>query len=145
MAYGFSTGRYIRVFSFKDGDSGKSGTVAIGISAKNKETGEYESRFSHNFVRICGRAYNKIKAVTMPPKGVRAKILECDVTGKGWDKEEKKVLPYNFVIWDIAFEGDKEFESDYSASHNPAVADNDKPEIIAETETIELDADDLPF
>lgn len=90
-------GGFVRVWAIED--KGRFATGRVSASRKNQDTGEYDTNFQDGYVSFVGSAYNKIKNINIPEKGVTIKIFSCDVTNKY--VQEKQKLYVNYTIFDF--------------------------------------------
>lgn len=81
---GFKQGAFAKVWKVED--KGNYHVAQMSTSKKNKQTDQYETDFSNNFVRLIGTAHTQ--AATLKD-GDRIKIGNCDVSNK-YDKEKQK-------------------------------------------------------
>lgn len=153
---GFRQGAYVRVWNVND--QGKYSTANITVSRKNKETGEYVTEFSNNFVRLVGDAHNQISSLNLPTredfnpsihKGVTLRIGGCDVTTRY--NPETKTSYTNFTIFSfdpVDDNGSK--QNGRSGSHtthqsnSPRTA-NSKQRSAQNEPSFDDDDGDLPF
>lgn len=96
---GFRQGAYAKVWRVED--RGNYSVAQISVSKKNKETGQYETEFQHNFVRLVGTAHDLGKNIEEVQGGTSIKITSCDVTNR-YDKEKQQEY-VNFVIFGFEF------------------------------------------
>lgn len=89
---GFRQDAYAKVW--RKEDKGNYHVVQMSTSKKNKQSGQYETDFSSNFVRFIGTAHEQMKDLD---DGARIKIGNCEVTNK-YDKEAKKEYT-NFLVF----------------------------------------------
>ena len=83
----FGEGNFVKIW--KVVDRGNYSEVSISSNKKNKQTGEYETDFSCNFVRFCGKAHNQ-----RPMEGQKIKLTSCSVTNC-YEKDKQRVYTKN--------------------------------------------------
>lgn len=89
---GFRQDAYAKVWKVEN--KGNYHEVQMSTSKKNKQTDQYETDFSSNFVRFIGTAHEQAKTLS---DGDRIKIGNCETTNK-YDKE-KKVTYTNYLVF----------------------------------------------
>lgn len=92
---GFGQGNFAKVWKVEDG-KGNYSVAQMSTSKKNKTTGEYETDWQNNFVRLVGTANDQAKSFKEKES---VKIGRCDVTNN-YDKE-KKITYTNYVIFNF--------------------------------------------
>lgn len=88
---GFHTGCYATIWSVED--KGNFSKVNLSVSQKNKNTGEYETKFSE-FVNFVGSAHEMAKG--LKPRD-RIKVGDIDATNS-YNKETNRRF-YNFAMF----------------------------------------------
>ncbi len=87
-------GSIVKLWEFED--KGKYSVVSLSQSQKDKQTGNYVTKFSSKFVRFIGAAHDKLKQCS---KGERVKIVNFGVENR-YDKEKNTTFT-NFIVTDI--------------------------------------------
>lgn len=87
-------GCIVKLWEFED--KGKYSMVNLSQSQKDKQTGNYVTKFSSKYVRFIGQAHEKLKQCS---KGDRVRIVDFGVENR-YDKE-KNVTFTNFIVMDI--------------------------------------------
>lgn len=95
---GFKQDAYAKVWKVEN--KGNYHVAQISTSKKNKQTDQYETDFSNNFVRFIGTAHNMAASLK---DGDRIKIGSCEVTNK-YDKE-KNTTYTNYMVYSFEVEG----------------------------------------
>lgn len=93
---GFRKDAYAKVWEIKPNENGKTTSVRLSTSKKNKDTGEYEQDFS-GICFFIGKA--NIKARQQLSVKDRIRLTECDVT-TDYNKETKENKVF-FKVWDF--------------------------------------------
>lgn len=96
---GFRQGTYAKIWRVED--KGNYSIAQVSVSKKNKDSGQYETEFQQNFVRLVGTAHDLGKNIKEVHGGTTIKITSCDVTSR-YDKEKEKEYT-NFVIFGFEF------------------------------------------
>lgn len=122
---GFRSGAYAKVWEIKPSENGKTTTVRLSVSRKNKDTDEYVQEFS-GLCFFIGKA--NIKAREQLSVKDRIQLTECDVT-TDFNKTTKENKVY-FKVWD--------FESPTAGQSTPPPAPQTEPEAAS-------DNGDYPF
>lgn len=118
----FGQGNYATVWSVED--KGNYSIVELSTSAKNRD-GDYETDFSHKFVRFIGKAH---EAASSLQRKDRIKLGGCGVTNFYDKKKDREYV--NFKVFDFETPDDRRRKVE------------DKPKAEAKPER---DDDDLPF
>lgn len=117
---GFHTGAYATIWSVED--KGNYTKVNLSVSQKNKNTGEYETKFS-DFVNFVGAAHANAKE--LKPRD-RIRIGDMDATNS-YNKETNKRY-YNFAVFSFeSADNSSRSSSDSTAitASQPVVTDDD--------------------
>nr|DAP27075.1 MAG TPA: hypothetical protein [Caudoviricetes sp.] len=116
---GFHTGAYATIWSVED--KGNYTKVNLSVSQKNKNTGEYETKFS-DFVNFVGAAHTNAKE--LKPRD-RIRIGDMDATNS-YSKETNKRY-YNFAVFSFESTDNSRGNSDSGAipASQPTVTDDD--------------------
>jgi hypothetical protein len=109
---GFKVGAIATVWKVNEKE--KYSNIQISTSRKDRNTNEYKTDFS-GFVNLVGEAHHKVNQLS---EKTRIKILDCEVTNDGYDKEKKAPTPNRFVIWNFEL-------FNINAKTNKAVEDPD--------------------
>lgn len=96
---GFRQGAYAKIWKVED--KGNYHVAQMSISRKNKDTGNYDTEWQNNFVRLVGTAHQQIKSMDISHN---VKLGACDVTNK-YDAE-KKTTYTNYVVFGFEDAGD---------------------------------------
>lgn len=86
----FGNGAYLTIWEVKENDNYS--IVSVSSSKKNRQTNEYETDFSSNYVRFVGDAH-----LCRPQKGQKIKVVDCGVQNcyvKNGKKESLKNPTY---------------------------------------------------
>lgn len=108
-------GSIVKLWEFED--KGKYSVVSLSQSQKDKQTGNYVTKFSSKFVRFIGAAHDKLKQCS---KGERVKIVNFGVEHR-YDKEKNTTFT-NFIVTDI-----EALETKQPANQTPANEIEDDP------------------
>ena len=108
-------GSIVKLWEFED--KGKYSVVSLSQSQKDKQTGNYVTKFSSKFVRFIGAAHDKLKQCS---KGERVKIVNFGVENR-YDKEKNTTFT-NFIVTDI-----EALEPKQQANQPPANEIEDDP------------------
>lgn len=108
-------GSIVKLWEFED--KGKYSVVNLSQSQKDKQTGNYVTKFSSKFVRFIGAAHDKLKQCS---KGERVKIVNFGVENR-YDKEKNTTFT-NFIVTDI-----EALETKQPANQPPANEIEDDP------------------
>lgn len=130
----FSTGAYLKIWSVVD--KGNFTEVDCSTSVKNKQTGDYETDFSHKFVRFVSNAHKK-----RPQADEKVKVTNCGVQNVYMQNGKKQYLKTPiYLVFDFEREASATAQSGYGYVPS-AYAD-----VNANFEEIPLaDNGDLPF
>jgi hypothetical protein len=95
----FSTGVYFKIWGVVN--KGNYSEVDCSTSAKNRQTGNYETDFSSKFVRFIGNAHKK-----NPTVGERIKVTSCGVQNV-YEKDGQRQYLKNptYIVFDFEREG----------------------------------------
>lgn len=108
-------GSIVKLWEFED--KGKYSVVSLSQSQKDKQTGNYVTKFSSKFVRFIGAAHDKLKQCS---KGERVRIVNFGVENR-YDKEKNTTFT-NFIVTDI-----EALETKQPANQPPANEIEDDP------------------
>ena len=93
----FSTGVYFKIWGVVN--KGNYSEVDCSTSAKNRQTGNYETDFSSKFVRFIGNAHKK-----NPTVGERIKVTSCGVQNV-YEKDGQRQYLKNptYIVFDFEY------------------------------------------
>lgn len=130
-------GGYAKVWEFNDKGNFGNGRVSVAARKDSKDANsELVTQFQDGFVCFSGKAYDRIKSLTIPKEGLSIVILSCDVrTVKKGDK-----MYTNFYIFDFDV-----YESSHSGNAPRSTATSTPARKTPPQSPIIDDTDDLPF
>jgi hypothetical protein len=129
---GFRQDAYAKVWKVEN--KGNYHEVQMSTSKKNKQTDQYETDFSSNFVRFIGTAHEQAKTLS---DGDRIKIGNCETTNK-YDKE-KKVTYTNYLVFSYEMADGQNTGKSPKANSKP---NTDKDGFMNTSDAMD---EDLPF